>query len=75
MKNPILTSEYLSKLTEPVGFYADGWGITDDLEWAKGKVLTHNGSNGIWYATVLVAPKIDRAYVVVTNSFPQFFFL
>jgi CubicO group peptidase (beta-lactamase class C family) len=67
-KNSILDTNYLSKLTEPVGFYASGWGITDDLEWAKGKVLTHNGSNGIWYATVLVAPKIDRAYVVVTNS-------
>jgi hypothetical protein len=40
----------------------------ENLEWAKGKVLTHNGSNGIWYSTVLVAPKINRAYVVVTNS-------
>jgi CubicO group peptidase (beta-lactamase class C family) len=67
-KNFILDSNCLKKLTEPVGFYAGGWGITEDLEWAKGKVLTHNGSNGIWYATVLVAPKIDRAYVVVTNS-------
>ncbi len=67
-KNSILDSNYLQKLTEPVGFYAGGWGITEDLEWAKGKVLTHNGSNGIWYATVVVAPKIDRAYVVVTNS-------
>jgi len=35
---------------------------------AKGKVLTHNGSNGIWYATVSVATQIDRAFVVVTNS-------
>ncbi|MCX6162364.1 MAG: serine hydrolase, partial [Ignavibacteriae bacterium] len=68
VKNPILDSEYLSKLTEPVGFYAGGWGIIENLEWAKGKVLTHNGSNGIWYSTVLVAPKINRAYVVVTNS-------
>ncbi len=64
----ILDSNYLKKLTEPEGFYAGGWGITEDLKWAKGKVLTHNGSNGIWYATVVVAPKIDRAYVVVTNS-------
>jgi len=67
-KNPILDSEYLNKLTEPVGFYAGGWGLTDEQEWAKGKILTHNGSNGIWYATVIVAPKIDRAFVVVTNS-------
>lgn len=31
-------------------------------------MLTHNGSNGIWYATVLVAPGIDRAFAVATNS-------
>jgi CubicO group peptidase (beta-lactamase class C family) len=67
-RNSFQDYTYLEKLTEPVGFYAGGWGIIEDLEWAKGRVLTHNGSNGIWYATVLVAPKIDRAYVVVTNS-------
>ncbi|MFA6482122.1 MAG: serine hydrolase domain-containing protein [Bacteroidales bacterium] len=67
-KNPILDKTYLNKLVEPVGFYAGGWGIIEDRPWANGKVLTHNGSNGIWYATVIVATKIDRAYVVVTNS-------
>lgn len=67
-KNPILDSIFLNKLVEPVGFYAGGWGILEDQPWAKGKVLTHNGSNGIWYAAVMVAQKIDRAYVVVTNS-------
>jgi CubicO group peptidase (beta-lactamase class C family) len=67
-RNPILERAYLNKLIEPVGFYAGGWGIIDELGWAKGKALTHNGSNGIWYATVLVAPGIDRAFVVVTNS-------
>jgi D-alanyl-D-alanine carboxypeptidase len=40
----------------------------EDQPWAKGKVLTHNGSNGIWFATVVVAPKLNKAYVVVTNS-------
>ena len=64
----ILEQKYLDKLVEPVGFYAGGWGIMEDLPWAKGVVLTHNGSNGIWYATVTVAPGLDRAYFVVTNS-------
>jgi CubicO group peptidase (beta-lactamase class C family) len=64
----ILEQKYLDKLVEPVGFYASGWGVIDDLPWAKGRVLTHNGSNGIWYATVMVAPGLDRAFVVVTNS-------
>jgi CubicO group peptidase (beta-lactamase class C family) len=67
-QNRILDSTYLKKLTEPVGFYAAGWGVIQELEWAKGKALTHNGSNGIWYVTVLVAPKLNRAYVVATNS-------
>jgi CubicO group peptidase (beta-lactamase class C family) len=67
-KSSILDQKYLNKLVEPVGFYAAGWGIMEDLPGAKGKVLTHNGSNGIWYATVTVAPGLDRAFVVVTNS-------
>jgi CubicO group peptidase (beta-lactamase class C family) len=67
-KNPILDRKYLNKLVEPVGYYAGGWGVMEEQPWAKGVVLTHNGSNGIWYATVMVAPKIDRALVVVTNS-------
>ena len=37
-------------------------------DWANGKVLSHNGSNGIWYTTVIVAPNLNRAFVVSTNS-------
>jgi CubicO group peptidase (beta-lactamase class C family) len=66
-KNPILDRKYLNKLIQPIGFYAGGWGVSE-RPWAKGIVLMHNGSNGIWFATVLVAPKIDRAFIVVTNS-------
>jgi len=65
--NPILDRTYLNKLVEPEGFYACGWGVSE-RPWAKGIVLLHNGSNGIWFATVMVAPKIDRAFVVATNS-------
>jgi CubicO group peptidase (beta-lactamase class C family) len=67
-KNPVLDSTSINKLEQPVGFYAGGWGIIEDRPWAKGKVLTHNGSNAIWYATAIVATKINRAYMVVTNS-------
>ena len=66
-KNPILDRTYLNRLIEPEGFYAGGWGVSE-RPWAKGIVLMHNGSNGIWFATVLLAPKIDRAFIVVTNS-------
>ena len=67
-KSSILEQKYLNKLVQPAGFYACGWGVTEEQPWAKGKVFTHNGSNGIWYATVMVAPGLNRAYVVVTNS-------
>jgi CubicO group peptidase (beta-lactamase class C family) len=67
-ENPILERKYLDKLIEPpVGFYAGGWGVAEHA-WAKGITLNHNGSNEIWYAAVLVTPKLDRAFVVATNS-------
>ncbi len=67
-ENPILERKYLDKLIEPpAGFYAGGWAVAEHA-WAKGITLFHNGSNEIWYAAVLVAPKSDRAFVVATNS-------
>ncbi|MFO7720348.1 MAG: serine hydrolase domain-containing protein [Gillisia sp.] len=67
-ENPILERKYLDKLIEPPdGFYAGGWGVAEHA-WAKGITLSHNGSNEIWYASVLVTPKSDRAFVVATNS-------
>lgn len=66
-KNQILDQKYLNKLIEPVDFYAGGWGVGQQ-NWAKGNVLSHNGSNGNWYTSVLVAPALGRAFVVSTNS-------
>lgn len=68
-ENSILDKEYLNKLIEPVGghFYAGGWGVAEHA-WAKGITFNHSGSNEIWYASVLVTPKLDRAFVVATNS-------
>ncbi len=68
-ENPILEHKYLDKLIEPVGnhFYAAGWGVAE-YTWAKGITYNHAGSNEIWYASVIVAPKLDRAFVVATNS-------
>jgi len=69
-ENTILDRLVLNKLIEPVGAYAGGWVVFQETEqpWAKGIVLVHGGSNEIWYAAVMVAPNLDRAYVVVTNS-------
>ncbi|NOR44284.1 MAG: serine hydrolase [Candidatus Delongbacteria bacterium] len=69
-ENTFLDRAILNKLIEPIDFYAAGWVVFQETEqpWAKGIVLVHGGSNEIWYAAVMVAPAIDRAYVVVTNS-------
>jgi len=47
--------------------YSAGWIITSRT-WAGGKTLTHSGSNTLWYAVVWVAPEIDKAYLVATNT-------
>jgi CubicO group peptidase (beta-lactamase class C family) len=65
--HPILDSTILNKLRVPGGFYAGGWGVTE-YDWAKGKILTHCGSNEIWFSNVVVAPNLNKAYIVVTNS-------
>ncbi len=69
-ENLVIDSKYLNKLITPIGFYAGGWGVLKEEEqsWGKGKVLVHSGSNGIWFTSVMVAPKLNRAYIVATNS-------
>ena len=66
-ENPILERKYLNKLIEPDGNYAAGWAVIEQ-PWTKGIVLTHNGSNGIWFVLVVVAPQLNRTFVVATNS-------
>jgi CubicO group peptidase (beta-lactamase class C family) len=64
----ILRSETMHTLQEPWpgGDYALGWAVTK-RPWAKGLVLTHSGSNTIWFATVWIAPKTNRIFVAATN--------
>jgi CubicO group peptidase (beta-lactamase class C family) len=47
--------------------YAMGW-IVAEPPGAGGAVLAHDGSNGAWYATVLIAPGRDGAILVVCNK-------
>jgi len=62
-----LNRKTLNKLITPTGNYAGGWKVSK-RPWGKGTVLMHTGSNTRWYALVWVAPEIDRAFLVVTNS-------
>jgi len=62
-----LNRKALGKLITPTGNYAGGWRVTK-RSWGKGTVLNHSGSNTMWYALVWVAPQLDRAFLVATNS-------
>ncbi len=67
-------STFLSKATfqrlhtPPGGFdYAMGW-IAAERPWGGGTVLTHAGSNTMWYAVTWIAPKRDFAVVITCNQ-------
>ncbi len=49
------------------GEYGFGWGIIK-RPWAKGEVLTHDGSNTQNYATIWLAPKLKFGVMVATNE-------
>jgi CubicO group peptidase (beta-lactamase class C family) len=63
----ILNREVLDRLTTTTADYAAGWGVAE-REWAGGTAFTHNGSNTMWYATIWVAPEIDRILLVAANA-------
>lgn len=66
-KKGFLTAESMSMLKRPgAGGYAMGWIITQ-REWGGGVVLTHSGSNGMWFAVTWVAPNKGMAAMAVTN--------
>src|SRR5690606_21237482 len=64
----LLAPESFEKLHARVASddYALGW-VTAERGWAKGRVLTHSGSNGSWFAVVWIAPNVDLAFLAVTN--------
>jgi CubicO group peptidase (beta-lactamase class C family) len=66
-KGKLFDQKLLQKLVTPSGQYAGGW-IVLKRSWGRGVVLTHSGSNSMWHAVVWVAPKLDRTFIVATNS-------
>ena len=51
----------------PGGDYAHGWQVVE-RPWAGGRALTHNGTNGLWFSTVWIAPERDFAVLVAANA-------
>lgn len=49
------------------GDYACGW-VVGEKPWGGGEVLSHAGSNTMFYTVIWLAPKKDFAMVVCTNA-------
>lgn len=75
----LLTPESFAHLHKPsppppAGDYALGWSVTTrpwargDFDGATGRVLTHNGSNTMWFAVVWIAPEKNLAVMAATNT-------
>ncbi|MFN0059916.1 MAG: serine hydrolase domain-containing protein [Planctomycetota bacterium] len=67
---PLLRTETFARLHAPLGAdknYALGWSTTE-REWAQGPVLTHSGSNTMWFCVVWIAPKRDFAVLIACNQ-------
>ncbi|WP_395944444.1 serine hydrolase domain-containing protein [Brevundimonas sp.] len=48
--------------------YGAGWIVLPGQTWSKGPILTHDGSNTMWYATAVVAPGLGAAFIGLTNQ-------
>lgn len=47
--------------------YAAGW-LVEKRDWAGGKVITHSGSNTMFYTVIWIAPEKNFAFVLSTNA-------
>jgi CubicO group peptidase (beta-lactamase class C family) len=64
----LLKPETYRRLQTPVvGYYALGWGAKLDAE-GRPLVLTHNGSNGYWYAHIRILPPENAILLIATNA-------
>ena len=67
----LLKADTLTRLHTPAAgpgdSYAMGWAVAE-REWGGGTVLTHAGSNTLWYAVTWLAPKRNFAVMVMCNQ-------
>lgn len=65
----LLSAATMKRLHTPPagGDYAQGWSVLHRSWGGPGVVLTHAGSNTMWFAVTWLAPDKDLAFAVVTN--------
>lgn len=61
----LLSGASFAALHHPTGIYALGWG---EVDLGGEPTVTHDGSTGTFYATVLMQPGRDLAVIVVANA-------
>ncbi|MCK5944542.1 MAG: beta-lactamase family protein [Planctomycetes bacterium] len=66
---PLLNEASLQRLRTPPdeGPYALGWNVTR-RPWAKGPILTHSGSNTMWFCVAWLAPEAKFGVLVTCNQ-------
>lgn len=66
----VLKPETIARLITPAAGadYALGWGVADK-PWAKGSRIAHEGSNTMWHAVAIVAPRRGIGLIAVANAF------
>lgn len=48
--------------------YGIGWGVRSELDGLYGRFLTHSGSNGYWWARIVLVPDLERGVLIVANA-------
>lgn len=48
--------------------YAYGWVVSEQREWADGKIIWHNGSNTMWYALIVIMPEKNAVMAFTANE-------
>jgi CubicO group peptidase (beta-lactamase class C family) len=65
----LTAASYRLMQTAPAGKEVGlGWGVVDSVAGRKGPALTHAGSDGNWYAVVVLFPTLDDGALVVANA-------
>ncbi len=65
----LVSTEVMERLHRRYGAseYSSGWFVVE-RDWGKGYVLSHDGSNTYWYASVWIAPLRNVAFVAASNA-------
>ena len=69
----ILRSQSYSQMQAavPGGANSLGWGVQGTIAGRRGPVLVHSGSDGNWYAAVVLFPEMGQGILVAANAGPD----